>query len=281
MQTLRTYANLAEAGFASSLLEAAEIRATLADEQSYTLGYGPVVGGIRLQVAEEDVSRAEAVLREGPSAVDHAAPPFARDAGPPPPGTGKFPAGIFLAALGMLGLVFFAVHQMNEKERSGVWESSQKTYDFDDNEDGRPDRYWTYRGEVAVKSESDLNRDGKIDAWEYFDRKGRIERGEADANFDGKIDIWWSYRQGVPVTMRRDLDFNGVPDETTIFEHGQTHQIDVAPNGSDKVLSRELYQHGVLREKLADSDGDGRFDNRIKYDAFGRGGVRVLIDAPK
>jgi hypothetical protein len=38
VKTLRTYGNLAEAGFAKSLLEAAEIPAEIADEQMYWRG---------------------------------------------------------------------------------------------------------------------------------------------------------------------------------------------------------------------------------------------------
>ena len=40
MKTIRTYSNLSDAGFASSLLEAAGIKTLLADEQSFTIGYG-------------------------------------------------------------------------------------------------------------------------------------------------------------------------------------------------------------------------------------------------
>lgn len=54
MKTVKTFANLSEAGFASSLLEAAGIPALLADEQSYLAIPGMATGGIRLQVEEEE-----------------------------------------------------------------------------------------------------------------------------------------------------------------------------------------------------------------------------------
>ena len=46
MKTIRRFSNVAEVGFARSLLEAAGIHATLADEHVYTLG--PLCEGIRL-----------------------------------------------------------------------------------------------------------------------------------------------------------------------------------------------------------------------------------------
>jgi tetratricopeptide (TPR) repeat protein len=62
MKTIRRYSNVAEAGFAQSLLEAGGIDATLADEQAGTLGGQFVPWGIRLEVAEGDVERALEIL---------------------------------------------------------------------------------------------------------------------------------------------------------------------------------------------------------------------------
>src|SRR5687767_6301952 len=100
MTTLRTYGNLAEAGFAKSLLESAGIRAELADEHSYGLGYGPVISELRLQVDEADLDRAREVLEKGPDV-----PQTTRESLSPEetsrvaPGGPRFPAGIFVAAV--------------------------------------------------------------------------------------------------------------------------------------------------------------------------------------
>jgi hypothetical protein len=65
MITLKTYRNLCEAQIDRSFLEAEGLRVFLADEISFTLGYGAVLpsGGIRLQVDESDEPRASELLK--------------------------------------------------------------------------------------------------------------------------------------------------------------------------------------------------------------------------
>ncbi len=70
MKTIRSYFNLAEAGFASSLLEAAGIPAVLKGEQSFLMTPGIATGGIELQVPEEDTEKARRVLDKGFDADD-------------------------------------------------------------------------------------------------------------------------------------------------------------------------------------------------------------------
>jgi len=62
MQTVGTFANTAEAEIARQRLADAGIQAFITDEHSQTLGYQPVLGGIRLQVADADLPRARALL---------------------------------------------------------------------------------------------------------------------------------------------------------------------------------------------------------------------------
>lgn len=62
MKTIHTYINTVEAGVAQSLLESANIDSVLADEHSCTLGYGSVIGGVRLQVPDEQVDAAKRIL---------------------------------------------------------------------------------------------------------------------------------------------------------------------------------------------------------------------------
>ena len=62
MTTIRRYGNITEAGFAQSLLAAAGIDATIADEYAGTLGPQFVPWGMRLQVPEADVERALQIL---------------------------------------------------------------------------------------------------------------------------------------------------------------------------------------------------------------------------
>jgi hypothetical protein len=107
MRTVKTFSNLAEAGFASSLLEASGIAASLADEQSFLWSYGVAIP-IRLQVDEEDAERAIDILTHGPQAAEEIPGRFAGDAGALVPiENGTIPTGLFVTAAAVLALLLF------------------------------------------------------------------------------------------------------------------------------------------------------------------------------
>ena len=62
MITIATYRNLMSAELAKTRLESYDIKAMIADVFSYTLGYGSIIGGVRLQVPDADAERAKEIL---------------------------------------------------------------------------------------------------------------------------------------------------------------------------------------------------------------------------
>ena len=64
MVTVRQYINPSEAELDKTLLEEAGIPVFLADVNSMSIGYGGVLGGVRLQVEDADLERARRVLDE-------------------------------------------------------------------------------------------------------------------------------------------------------------------------------------------------------------------------
>jgi len=62
MITIATYRNLMSAELAKTRLAFYDIQAMIADEFSYTLGYGAIMDGVRLQVPEADAERAKEIL---------------------------------------------------------------------------------------------------------------------------------------------------------------------------------------------------------------------------
>ena len=62
MITIRTYFNVSEAGFAQSLLESRGIHAFLHGENAFTMESIAALGGIRLQVPEEEAAEAKGIL---------------------------------------------------------------------------------------------------------------------------------------------------------------------------------------------------------------------------
>jgi hypothetical protein len=62
MVTIKRYLVPSQAGLDKSVLDAEGIPAFVADENSAALVYGTVLGGVRLQVQDEDVDRAREIL---------------------------------------------------------------------------------------------------------------------------------------------------------------------------------------------------------------------------
>jgi len=115
MQTIRTFSNVAEAGLACSVLEAAGIHADLADENGFTLGPQYVPWGIRLQVPEPDADRAGRVLdhQEGftPLPDDFVPPAEPAEESAAPTEDAKGGIDAFLRG-GILALAIFGVYAM-------------------------------------------------------------------------------------------------------------------------------------------------------------------------
>jgi Putative prokaryotic signal transducing protein len=280
MKTVRTFANLAEAGFASSLLQSVGILASLTDEQCFLMTPGMATGGIRLQVEDPDFERAARVLAEGPDAVVPRADDsqVSADEGE---AHGGIPVAVFVAVAVVFGLMVFSVRQAAENRRTGPRRATEQTYEYDENHDGRPDRFLVYRNEVLARAEMDRNADGRIDSWETYDHEGGIERVEQDDNFDGRPDVWYSYKNGRVVSSRNDTDFDGRPDWFGTYENGIVVRMDCRPNESSIVVRRDVHEHGVLREEWVDENQDGVFDYKIPVDPFGVRSDRIPIQSAK
>jgi len=54
------------------------------------------------------------------------------------------------------------------------------------------------------------------------------------------------------------------------YVNGLRQRVDWHPKDSPDIVRRELYENGVLKEELIDTDGDGIFDQKITYDPYGR-----------
>jgi hypothetical protein len=116
-----------------------------------------------------------------------------------------------------------------------------------------------------VLAEYDLNHDGKADVWKYTvaDAAGkeRVTRREKDLNGDGKIDCWETYAaDGTLARLVYDMDFDGKPDVTLIFEKDQLVRKEYAFGFDGVPHSFNFYEKGKLVRKERDANGDGRID---------------------
>lgn len=88
------------------------------------------------------------------------------------------------------------------------------------------------------KSGFSLAGNGVIDAWEYRDAQGRIEKIEVSRRQDGVVDRWEYYRNDQLDRVEEDEDRDGRVDRWL------------------------TYDAGILVEEIRDRDGDGKPDRR-------------------
>ncbi|MFO0591506.1 MAG: hypothetical protein U0441_28420 [Polyangiaceae bacterium] len=109
-----------------------------------------------------------------------------------------------------------------------------KTVDV--NNDGRPDIVHVMKDGREACRIVDLNFDGAVDVYIYYDEKGQERRREADFDRDGR------------------------PDQISILKDGQLVENQRETNFDDKIDTWDYYQNGVLVRRERDSDGDAIID---------------------
>ncbi len=106
----------------------------------------------------------------------------------------------------------------------------------DANGDGRPDIVQVMNGTREACRALDLNFDGRVDNYLYFDDAGNLRRRESDFDRDGVIDEIGYYRGGVVTQKHRETNLDG------------------------KLDTWDTYVNGRLTERLRDTNRDGKVD---------------------
>ena len=119
--------------------------------------------------------------------------------------------------------------------------SSSGAEKIDANGDGKPDITIVREGGREVCRAVDLNFDGVIDSYSYFDANGQLRRRENDYDKDGKID------------------------EITTFKAGQIAEKDQSTALALHLDTWDFYQAGALVRTERDSNGDGVIDQWWEY----------------
>jgi len=107
---------------------------------------------------------------------------------------------------------------------------------IDVNGDGRPNIVKVMKDGRETCRILDLNLDGAIDAYVYYDEGGRERRREFDFDRDGRVDEIVTLRDGSPILKERETNFD--------------NQLD----------TWDYYEFGRLVKRERDSDGDGVID---------------------
>lgn len=212
----------------------------------------PVAGLARLLVEESDYARAREIIQRWEARSTPAAtppPPKARQSG--------FITGLLgLAVGGLLSYAYFHV----------PYSADGMDYDAD----GILDERWSWGASGIIrKSETDRNRDGKVDSVVHYNRQGHIATSESDDDFDGIFETQGTYRQGNPLRAEADSDGDGYPDLRWHYKDGVLLTEERFSKGSTKPLRITRFQLGREASTTVDTDGDGSMDLQHEYDASG------------
>src|SRR3954451_7490902 len=88
----------------------------------------------------------------------------------------------------------------SDPERERIKETTKPTYDkstgklteltYDRNKNGKIDTWTAMDGSRPLRSRIDLDEDGAIDRWEYYDEKGALTKVGFSRKQDGRVDAW-------------------------------------------------------------------------------------------
>lgn len=259
---LRTYSSEAIASVAASRLGSDGIEAHIQkDDCGGAYPALQMARGVRLLVKPEDRAEADKILTsmdtEELGEVEKEEQPNERGR------TGSSPilvVGAFL--LGISAGYFLSPELTDRSTYTGVVKGEKYP-------DGKASVSEYYVNGTLVRIEEDRNHDGETDAWHYY-AAGRLHTSEYDNNFDGKPDDWATYKDRFNYVQKIDTDFDGKPDVTIFVVNGLRQRYDWHPHDSANIERREFCEHGILKEKLVDTDGDGIFDKKIIYDRHER-----------
>lgn len=170
---------------------------------------------------------------------------------------------------------------------------TQLTYDR--NHNGVIDTWTDMDGTRPVMSRIDLDEDGKIDRWEYYDGQGKLLKVGFSRKNDGKPDAWafpgpdgkvsrveisstgderkidrWEHYDGslagpngdptgALVSAEEDTNGDGRPDKWVTYENGTIKTVAFDEQGVGYATRRLTYNEGNLVLIESDPDGHGKF----------------------
>lgn len=164
--------------------------------------------------------------------------------------------------------------------------TTQPTYDritgklteltYDRNQNGVIDTWADMDGSLLLRSRSDMNEDGSLDRWEYYDDKGALTKVGYSRRQDGRVDAWAF--SGADGQVNR-VEVSSTANEKAIdrWEHyvsGAIARAEADTNGDGRPDTWQSYEAGSLKAASMDQDGDGRPDRRLTYSQD----VLVLIE---
>jgi hypothetical protein len=175
----------------------------------------------------------------------------------------------------------------SDPDRDRIKHTTVATYDqksgrlteltYDRNHNGTIDTWTEMDGRRPLRSRIDLDEDGTIDRWEYYDEKGGLTKVGFSRAHNGKVDAW---AYSAPDGSLARVDVSSTQNEHAIdrrefYERGVMVRVEEDGNRDGRVDRWETYENGSLKTAAMDENGDGVADRRLTYE----GGVLVLIES--
>lgn len=134
--------------------------------------------------------------------------------------------------------------------------------------DGRRDETWHYAGGIRESTETDRDRDGKVDSRWRYDLRGMPRSLEVDDDFDGRFEWFYEVEDGEITRGTRDADADGKPDEVSNYRHGVLDTLDIYDESGSRVVARQHFVRDSLAWTEFDRDGDATFEERVEFDRY-------------
>ena len=175
----------------------------------------------------------------------------------------------------------------SDPEKARIKETTRPTYDkttgklteltYDANKNGKIDTWTDMDGTRPLRSRMDLDEDGTLDRWEYYDDKGGLLKVGFSRKKDGKPDAWAFARADGKVDR---IEVSSASDEKKIdrWEHYDPSRAGAAGESTGALTSAEedtnadgkpdkwdTYDNGVVKTTAFDENFDGRPDRRLTY----------------
>jgi hypothetical protein len=144
---------------------------------------------------------------------------------------------------------------------------TQLTYDR--NHNGKIDTWTDMDGAKPLRSRIDLDENGTIDRWEYYDDKGQLLKVGFSRSDNGKPDAWGF--AGPDGKIAR-VEISSVADEQKIDRWEQYDATGLVSaredtNGDGRPDKWETYESGAIRTAAFDENFDGKPDRRLIYES--------------
>lgn len=146
----------------------------------------------------------------------------------------------------------------------------------DQNKDGKVDTWIYMDGAKPLRTEQDLDGDGKIERWEFLRPDGSATEIAVSRRKTGQPDMWTYYDASGDATKIETASTDGTAgqparaDRTEFYTAGKLVRVEEDTDGDGRVDKWEQHDGPLVTSVEFDYDKDGKPDERIVFASDGR-----------